>query len=62
MVFNIGTGIPKNSEVPGSDLLSVKPGAMKTVNHFGVSVVREAAPSLHQSTASPSDHAQPQCH
>lgn len=34
MFFNTGTGIPKRSEVPGSDLLSVKAGAMQTVRHF----------------------------
>lgn len=34
MVFCTGSGIPKKSKVPGSDLLSVKPGAMKRVNHF----------------------------
>lgn len=34
MVFNTGTGIPKRSEVPGSDLLLVEPGAMKTMSHF----------------------------
>lgn len=34
MVFSTGIGIPKKSEVPGSDLLSVKAGAMQVVNHF----------------------------